>query len=279
MCQASSVVSDSLRAHGLWPARLLCPWDSPGKSTGVGRHCLLQGTFPTQGLNPCLLHVSPAWAGGCSTTNATWEAPTKSRQLASNTGHLISQFWRLEVLHQGVTGAMLPLGPRVGSLVTLPSVQWWLQFLGSPTRALDFPPVCRNKLKTTQGFPGGSDGKGSACHVGDPGSIPGLGRSPGEGNGYPFQYSCLETSTDRGAWQATAHGVTKGWIRLNNFQFTKARQGFTGPLLQQEVVRTNNNFLACSQVGVEVGQEGWACFLYAVRVGRGGSRRWAREEA
>ena len=57
--------------------------------------------------------------------------------------------------------------------------------------------------------PGGSDGKESACNAGDPGSIPGLGRSPGEGNGNPLQYSCLENSMDRGAWQATVHGIEK----------------------------------------------------------------------
>ena len=50
------------------------------------------------------------------------------------------------------------------------------------------------------GFPGGSDGKASACNAGDLGSIPGLGRSPGEGNGNPFQYSCLENPMDRGVW-------------------------------------------------------------------------------
>ena len=50
------------------------------------------------------------------------------------------------------------------------------------------------------GFPGGSDGKESACSVGDPGLIPGSGRSPGEGNGNSFHYSCLENPTDRGAW-------------------------------------------------------------------------------
>ena len=50
------------------------------------------------------------------------------------------------------------------------------------------------------GFPGGSDGKESACNAGDLGSIPGLGRSPGGGYGNPFQYSCLESSIDRGAW-------------------------------------------------------------------------------
>ena len=59
------------------------------------------------------------------------------------------------------------------------------------------------------GFPDGSDGKESACNTGHPGSIPGLGRLPGEGNGYPLQYSCLENSIDRGAWQATVHEVTE----------------------------------------------------------------------
>ena len=56
---------------------------------------------------------------------------------------------------------------------------------------------------------GGSDGKESACNAGDTGLIP--GRSPGEVNGYPLQYSCLENPMDRGAWQATVHGVTKSW--------------------------------------------------------------------
>ena len=56
------------------------------------------------------------------------------------------------------------------------------------------------------GFPDGSEGKESACNAGDPGLIPRLGRSLGEGNGYPLQYYCLENSMDRGAWQATVHG-------------------------------------------------------------------------
>ena len=64
--------------------------------------------------------------------------------------------------------------------------------------------------------PGGSDGKESACNAQDPGSIPGSGRSPGEENDYPLQYSCLENSTDRGTWRATVHGVTKSWTRLTN---------------------------------------------------------------
>ena len=56
---------------------------------------------------------------------------------------------------------------------------------------------------------GGSDNKESVCNAGDSGSIPGLGRSPGEGNGYPLQYSCLWNPMDRGAWWATIHGVAK----------------------------------------------------------------------
>ena len=59
------------------------------------------------------------------------------------------------------------------------------------------------------GFPGGSDSKESACNAGDPGSIPGSGRSPGEGNDYPLQYSCLENSMDKGSWRATVCEVTK----------------------------------------------------------------------
>ena len=60
-------------------------------------------------------------------------------------------------------------------------------------------------------LPGASDDKESACNAGDLGLIPRSGRSPGEGNGNPFQYSCPENSMDRGAWQATVRGVTKSW--------------------------------------------------------------------
>ena len=59
--------------------------------------------------------------------------------------------------------------------------------------------------------------KASAYNAGDPGSIPGLGRSPGEGNGNPLQYSCLENPMDRGAWRATAHGVAKSQTQLSDF--------------------------------------------------------------
>ena len=69
---------------------------------------------------------------------------------------------------------------------------------------------------TWLGFPGGSNGKESVCNARDLGSMCGLGTSLGEGNGYPLQYSCLENPMDRGAWQATVHGVTKSQTRLSN---------------------------------------------------------------
>ena len=76
-------------------------------------------------------------------------------------------------------------------------------------------------MKNTVGFmPGGSDGKESACNAGNLGSIPGLGRIPGEGNGNPLQYSCLENPMGRGVWQATVHGVTESRTRLSNQHFS-----------------------------------------------------------
>ena len=69
-------------------------------------------------------------------------------------------------------------------------------------------------------FPGGSEVKASACNEGDMGSIPGPGRSPGEGNSNPLQYSCLENPMDGGAWQATIRGVAKSRTRLSDFTFT-----------------------------------------------------------
>ena len=64
--------------------------------------------------------------------------------------------------------------------------------------------------------------KASAYNAGDLGLIPGLGRSPEEGNSSPLKYCCLENPMDRGAWQAAVHGVTKGRTRLSNFTFTGA---------------------------------------------------------
>ena len=67
------------------------------------------------------------------------------------------------------------------------------------------------------GFPGGSEVKASACNVGDLGSIPGSGTSPGEGNGNPLQYACLGNPMDGGAWWAAVHGVAKSRTRLSDW--------------------------------------------------------------
>ena len=72
-------------------------------------------------------------------------------------------------------------------------------------------------LKIIIDFPGGSDGKASVYNAGDLGLIPGLGRSAGEGNGNPLQYSCLENPIDRGAWWATVHGVAKSRTQLSDY--------------------------------------------------------------
>ena len=86
---------------------------------------------------------------------------------------------------------------------------------------IDLNTVCINSrffpiLLLSSCFPGSSGGKESACNAGDPGLIPGSGRSPGEGNGNPLQYSCLENSTDRGVWQAIIHEVTKSQTRQSD---------------------------------------------------------------
>ena len=124
--KSCSVVSDSLRSH-----RLYSPWNSPGPNTGVGSLSLLQGIFPTQVLNPGLLHYR----------------------------------WTV----------------------------YQLSHKGSP--AVKHPPA-------------------NATDIRDAHFSPGLGRSPGEGNGNPFQYSCLENPIDRGAWWATVYGVAKSWTHL-----------------------------------------------------------------
>ena len=95
--------------------------------------------------------------------------------------------------------------------------------IASWRESYDKPRVCVEKERHhsadkgpySQG-PGGSDGKASARNAGDPGSIPGLGRSPGEGNGNLLQYSCLENPMARGAWWATVHGIPKSRTQLSD---------------------------------------------------------------
>ena len=108
----------------------------------------------------------------------------------------------------------------------------------------------QKKKKKCLTFPpptGSSAGKESACSAGDPGSIPGLGRCPGEGNGYPLQYSGLENSMD-----CIVHGAAKSWTRLNDFHFTlhhpqKVPSGLSQPTLQTPEATTILISIACSR--------------------------------
>ena len=90
-----------------------------------------------------------------------------------------------------------------------------VQLFASPWTVARLAPLSMG-VSPYGGFPGGSDGKESVCNAGDQGLIPGSGRFPGEENGNPLQYSCLENSMDRGARLATVHGVTKSQTRLSD---------------------------------------------------------------
>ena len=152
-------MSNSLQLYGLQPTRLLCPWDSPGKNTGVGCHALLQGIFLTQGSNPCLLSLLHCQVGSLPL------APPGKKALIGITeckSSFLLYNWASQVV---------------------------LVVKNLPAKAGD---------------------------VRDKGLIPGSGRFPGEGNGNPFQYSCLENSVDGGAWWVIVHGVAKSWTQLSD---------------------------------------------------------------
>ena len=102
-------------------------------------------------------------------------------------------------------------------------------------------------------FPGGSDGKESACNVGDPGSIPGLGRYPGEGNGYPLQYCCLENSMDRGAWrlQSLGHKELDTTERLTHHTHTHRECNFKGLWRGKQEDQSQRGMWRCYRAGSE----------------------------
>ena len=130
----------------------------------------------------------------------------------------------------------------------------------------------RRILTSYLGFPGGSVVKNlpaNAAEARDTGSIPGLGRSPGGGNGNPLQYSCLENSMDTGAWWAAVHGVTKSWTELSTnicmYACTYFNQYYTDlKEPQSPLVPTKHNFWELGNDS-EAGTAGllqettWAC--------------------
>ena len=95
----------------------------------------------------------------------------------------------------------------------------WILSIDLCSSALALSIVISFLLSSPYSFPGGSEVTVSACNMGDLCSIPGLGRSPREGNGNSLQYSYLENPIDGGAWWATVHGVAKSWTRLSDFTF------------------------------------------------------------
>ena len=107
-------------------------------------------------------------------------------------------------------------------------------------------------LYKCQGCPDGSDSKESACFAGDLGSIPGSGRSPGEGSGYPLRYSWLENFTDRGAWWATVRGVAKSQTQMTFSIFTVVQVPSRLHLLYQEERQNTATFKVDSQQGPTV---------------------------
>ena len=113
------------------------------------------------------------------------------------------------------------LSPYSYSSFVIPSLSLTLEHLAlSPDKPqsrkfMVIYPVLR-RSRSPLDFPGGSDGKASAHNVGDLGSVPELGRSPGEGKDYSLQYSCLENYMNKGTWQATIHGITKSQTWLGN---------------------------------------------------------------
>ena len=113
-----------------------------------------------------------------------------------------------------------PLGCSVHGIIQARILEWAaMPSSKRSSRPRDQAPISYFSCTGKWRFPGSSDGKKSGCSVGDPGLVHKLRRFPGEGNGFPSQYSCIENSIDRGDWQATVYGVTKSWTRLSDQHF------------------------------------------------------------
>ena len=164
------------------------------------------------------------WMASLTWWTWVWASPG----FGDGQGSLVCRsLWGFRVRHDWVTelnwlNVFIPHHCPPNSLKPNVMVFWdgkfrWNHEVGPPTREL-VSPIRRG------GFPGGSEVKTSACNVGDPGSIPGSRRSPGEGNGNPLQYSCLGNPMDGGAWWATVHGVAKSRTRLSDLTCKKRKR-------------------------------------------------------
>ena len=133
-------------------------------------------------------------------------------------------------------------------------------------------------IMVTMGFPSDSDSKESACNVGDTGSTPGSERSPGEGNGNPLQYSCLENAMDRGAWRGTVHGITKSQAQLNkwHFQFLKSINNCTKIFVITIVINEMKEQILREQIPEETDSGHKA--LHSVRVCKAKIADWKEKQ-
>ena len=177
-------VSDSVWPHRWQPTRLPRPWDSPGKNTRVGCHFLpqcMKVKSESEATQSCLTLSKPM---DCSTAGSSVHGIFQARGLEWG-AIAFSTSRKIWSVHKNC----------------ISDIQW--QTTATITA------ICH------QGFAGGSSGKESACNVGDLGSIPGLGRSPREGNGYPLQCSGLENSLD-----CIVHDVAKSQTQHSDFHFT-----------------------------------------------------------
>ena len=209
-------MSDSLWPHGLQHARLLCPsptpracsnsfpssqWCHPTISSSVVPFSCLQ-YFPASGSFPVSqFFISGGQSIGVSAAASVLPMNIQDWSPLGWTGWISLQSRGLKSLLQHHSSKALILWHSAFFIVQLLFSRKFIIL----------------HVLSTSCFPGSLDGKASAYNAGDTGSIPGLGRSPGEGNGKPVQYSCLENPMDPGAWWATVHGVAKSRTRLSDF--------------------------------------------------------------
>ena len=181
------------------------------------------GYLPNSGIEPGSL-ISPALAAAakslqlcltlCSPPGSTVPGILQARTLEW-VSLSFSNAWKWKVKVKSLIHVRLLAIPWTAAYQVPPSMGFSRQQYWSRV-PLPSPLLRVMEDKCMLGFHGCSDGKESACNAGDSGSISGSGRSLGEGNGNPLQYSCLENSMDRGAWQAPVHGITKSRTRLSD---------------------------------------------------------------
>ena len=181
--QVASIVSDSVRPHRRQPTRLPRPWDSPAKNTGVGCHFLLQ-CMKVKNESELLSHIR--------LLATPWIA---AHQAPPSMGFSRQEYW---------SGLPLPSPPR-----NIEKDKRNRSQVEDQETYFETDYILHARI-----FPGGSVVKNLPANARDTGSIPGLGRSLGEGNGNPLQCSCLENPRDGGAWWAAIYGVARSQTRL-----------------------------------------------------------------